>query len=181
MQLLSNKMNLAIDTVIDNFVILEHRRINESMGNVVVSDNVVSKQNGVSIDFAMALTNSGDSKRSEDTELAQTMNRLDATLLCMTGVYPFTLFEKVTKLLDRCGNRLHMTGSGILRKKQEPQHGFRLMSNFLTSESSNEKKDWINGTAIYTSATFDTNFTRKQPVITTVIKLRAYVVCCFVT
>ena len=88
---------------------VEHRKINKSMGNIVVGDDFVSKQNGVSIDFSMALRKSGDSIRSEETELAQTMKRLDASLLCMRRVYPYTLFEKATKLLDACGHRLHIT------------------------------------------------------------------------
>ena len=67
-------------------------------------------------------------------ELAQTMNSLAATLLCMRCIYPFKVFEKVTN------------------------------------------KDCRNETAIYTS---DTKFTMKQHGITTAIKLRAYVVCCF--
>ena len=116
-QLLSNKISISleIDTVADNFDKVEHRKINESMGNIIVGDDFVSKQNGVSIDLSLALTNSGDGKRGED-----------ATLLCMRCVYPFTLFAKVTKTLDRCGNRLHITGSSVLRKKQESSNAKKI-------------------------------------------------------
>ena len=59
-------MNLEIDTATDNFIKVKHRKINESIDNIVVGDDFVSKQNGVSNAFSITLTYSGDSNRSED-------------------------------------------------------------------------------------------------------------------
>ena len=168
-ELLTSRMGLATETVIANFVTVEHNDINKKMGNTIVDNNY--KPSKCNIDFALALIDDDTRSRDEHTKLAQVMNSLDVTLLCMSNTYSFTLFEKMNKLFGRCSNRLEFAGNGILKKKNESNHGFRVMRDFLVDESLNDKKTWLNTNAVYLSCSFDANTTRKEPVITTVIKL----------
>ena len=172
-KLLSNEMSLTIETIIDNFAKVEHRKANKDNGSVIVDRDCATNKcdtrtnSGMGTDFSMVLVKH-DSARNEDHKLAaQTMNSLDVTLLCASCVYPFTLLEKATKLLHRCGSRLHLEGSEILREKHESKHVLQGMSD-LTLKSTNEKKDWLNHIVI--CGLFDTNFTRKQHVGTTTIE-----------
>ena len=74
-------MNLILEKVSDNFVKVEHHKVNEDMRSAIVDrDHATNKRNsrtnngGIDFDFLMALV---------------------------------LLFEKVTNLLNTCGNRLH--------------------------------------------------------------------------
>ena len=97
----SNKMSLTIETAIDNLAKVEHCKAMLLLIVTMQQINVIYRTNnsGIGIDFSMVLVKH-NTARNEDLKLAQTKNSFDVTLLCMTGVYPFTLFEKATKLLD---------------------------------------------------------------------------------
>ena len=189
---IAQSLNLDHKAVFEDFVVAQHRAVNEQLSvqavqeftnNNSINNNNTNKNNTNNnnsslnnvkprqkIEFLKALASPASGERQQEMECARVMNTLDVAGFCVATNSSFALYPKLTQLFDRCADRLQMQERGILENGHSSQASFGVLSEFLYDQSRKEKHEWLNNKARYTSAAFDCNTTRKQPVITTVIK-----------